>query len=133
MSIGRNLSILRNEKNISQEELAFKLGVTKQTISDWELDGSTPNSNQIEALSKSLGVSIDKLLDGEGFNQSLKKEVSDRKKLLKFLYIIVALLWAIASIFSFISGRILPGSIYLVLSCIWIFLAIILCKDVIKK
>lgn len=133
MSLGKNLYSLRKEKGISQDQLAYFVGVTKQTINDWELDVFTPNSNQLKVLSKELGVSIDKLLDGEGFNQSLKKEVSDRKKLLKFLYIIVALLWAIASIFSFISGRIFIGSVYLVLSCIWIFLAIILCKDVIKK
>ena len=133
MSLGKNLYSLRKEKGISQDQLAYFVGVSKETINSWELDEATPNSNQLKVLSKELGVSIDKLLDGEGFNQSLKKEVSDRKKLLKFLYIIVALLWAIASIFSFISGRIFIGSVYLVLSCIWIFLAIILCKDVIKK
>ena len=40
MSFHKNLEYLRKEKNISQEDLAFKLGVSRQAVSKWESGGS---------------------------------------------------------------------------------------------
>ena len=65
MSFGNNLQALRNEKGLSQKELASQLGVTTGTIAEWESDESAPNLAEFSRLSKILGVSMDKLLAEE--------------------------------------------------------------------
>ena len=51
MSLGKNLSKYRKMNNFSQEELAFQVGVSRQTISKWEQDEVVPNVNQVKRLS----------------------------------------------------------------------------------
>ena len=43
MNFGKNLTMIRKQKNISQEELAFIVGVSRQTIYTWEAEIATPN------------------------------------------------------------------------------------------
>ena len=43
MNIGQNIMILRKSAKLSQEQLAEKMGVTRQTISNWELNESSPD------------------------------------------------------------------------------------------
>ena len=64
MNFGKNLSMIRKQKNISQEELAFIVGVSRQTIYTWEADIATPNVVMLKKLSKALDVSIDELVSG---------------------------------------------------------------------
>ena len=52
MNIGQNILNLRKGANLSQEQLAEKMGVTRQTISNWELDESSPDLKQGKELSK---------------------------------------------------------------------------------
>ena len=52
MNIGQNILNLRKGANLSQEPLAEIIGVTRQTISNWELDESSPDLKQSKALSK---------------------------------------------------------------------------------
>ncbi len=61
MSIGQNILNLRKNANLSQEQLAEKMGVTRQTISNWELDESSPDLKQGRELSKIFNVSLDDL------------------------------------------------------------------------
>ena len=65
MSLGKNLLNLRKRNNLSQEELAEKLNVTRQTISNWELDETEPTPKQLKVLSKLFNISIDDLLDND--------------------------------------------------------------------
>lgn len=53
----------RQEENLTQDQLAESIGVSRQTISKWELDISLPESARLKNLSKALKVSIDYLLD----------------------------------------------------------------------
>lgn len=46
MSLRNNIANLRKQINLTQEELAWKVGVTRQTISKWELDETTPDVKQ---------------------------------------------------------------------------------------
>ena len=64
MSLGERLLELRKSKHLSQEELAFKLDVTRQTISKWETDQSTPDFDKIMPLCKLYGITSDELLTG---------------------------------------------------------------------
>jgi len=68
MSLGENIYQLRKKKNISQEQLGEQIGVTRQTISHWELEETAPNPEQLKRLSGAFGVSIDCLLDNEVFS-----------------------------------------------------------------
>ena len=64
MNFGKNLTMIRKQKNISQEELAFIVGVSRQTIYTWEAEISTPNVVMLKKISKALDVSIDELVIG---------------------------------------------------------------------
>ena len=57
-----NLKLYRNEKNLSQEQLAQQLHVVRQTISKWENGISLPDANLLSKLSDILGVSVGDLL-----------------------------------------------------------------------
>ena len=61
MNIGEKIVKLRKEKNISQEKLSEMLGVTRQTLSNWESDITSPNLNQTRKMSEIFGVSLDEL------------------------------------------------------------------------
>ncbi|MCH5303808.1 MAG: helix-turn-helix transcriptional regulator [Ruminococcus sp.] len=65
MNIEQRLFDLRKSKNLSQEELAEKLGVTRQTISKWETGQSTPDFDKIIPLCEIYGISADELLIGK--------------------------------------------------------------------
>ena len=64
MTIGERLLKLRKEKNISQEELANELDVSRQTISKWETDQSQPDFDKIIPLCEFFGITSDELLTG---------------------------------------------------------------------
>lgn len=65
MKLGEQLVVLRKENKLSQERLAEKVGVTRQTISNWELGETSPNPEQLKALSQIFQVSIDELLNND--------------------------------------------------------------------
>lgn len=78
--LGENIYKLRKEKKLSQEQLAEMVGVTRQTISNWELKETSPNTEQLKALSRALNISIDELLDND-INSVLIEKVSNTEKL----------------------------------------------------
>ncbi len=80
MSIGNKILSLRKKNNLSQEELAEKVGVTRQTISKWELDDTTPDINQAKMISQVFNVSLDELTDNNIDNVIIEK-VSNTEKL----------------------------------------------------
>ena len=59
------LAELRKSRGLSQEELAEKLGVTRQAVSKWERAESAPDTDNLIELAKIYGVSIDELINGE--------------------------------------------------------------------
>lgn len=68
MALGEILANLRKSKGLSQEQLAAELDLTRQTISKWELNQSTPDINYLAQLSDFFGVSTDYLIKGEQAN-----------------------------------------------------------------
>ena len=65
MKLGEKVLKLRKKINISQEQLGDQVGVTRQTISNWELGETSPNPEQLKLLSKALNISIDELLEND--------------------------------------------------------------------
>ena len=74
--LGENILRLRKEANLSQEALGDIIGITRQTISNWELEETAPNPEQLKFLSKAFNVSVDDLLNNDIQNIIVKK-VSD--------------------------------------------------------
>ena len=62
VEIAQRLAALRREKGYSQEELAERLGLSRQAVSKWERAESSPDIGNIVALAKLYGVSVDELL-----------------------------------------------------------------------
>ena len=65
MDLGQKLFELRKGKNLSQEEVADKLNVTRQTVSKWETNQSTPDFDKIVPLCELFEISTEELLIGK--------------------------------------------------------------------
>lgn len=66
MGFSENLKAIRNSKGMTQEQLAKKIGVFRQTIIEWENpDGKRPEFDSLVWLHDALGVSWNKLMTGE--------------------------------------------------------------------
>ena len=63
MSLGSNLFDARKKKGLSQETVAEKLGVSRQTISKWETDETLPDIRQSKRLALLYQLSLDQLID----------------------------------------------------------------------
>ena len=89
MKFNDKLMKLRKENSLSQEELAEKLGVTRQTISKWELGQTTPDMEKLSQISNVFGVSVDELLNEAGDNYQTDNLNSTEKKKNKNIIIII--------------------------------------------
>lgn len=69
----KNLLSLRKEAGISQEELASKLFVTRQTISKWELGEVTPDLGKIQLIAEYFNTPVEELLFGKEINKNTSK------------------------------------------------------------
>ena len=65
MNFAEHLMALRKQRGWSQEELGHQIGVTRQTVSKWEMGQSTPELEKLVELSRLFGMSIDRLVGVE--------------------------------------------------------------------
>ena len=65
MTLGARIRALRMQQNLSQEELAEKLDVSRQSVSKWENDTATPDLDKLVKLSELFEVTLDELVRGE--------------------------------------------------------------------
>ncbi len=98
MDIGKKIMDLRKKHGLSQEELAEKIGVARQTISKWELGETSPDLKQSKELSKIFNVSLDELVNNDIKDILVEKTSNTEKlagiilKLLKFAIIFIVIL-----------------------------------------
>jgi transcriptional regulator with XRE-family HTH domain len=88
MSFADNLQSIRREKKLSQEELAERIGVSRQAISKWEQGSGYPETEKLLILCQELNISLDYLMLGdiknvENNNQSSKITNSNGKITIK--------------------------------------------------
>ena len=81
MKFSEKLMSLRKSKGWSQDEFADKIGVTRQTVSKWELDKTVPDMNKLIEMSKVFEVSLDELADNVEIAKSRK--ITDERSLEK--------------------------------------------------
>lgn len=93
--IGKFIQMLRKEKNISQVELAKRIGVSNKAVSKWETGNGLPDYAVFDGLCRELNITLNELLNGErNVNESNVvseymeyKEMQNKKKILWVLII----------------------------------------------
>lgn len=105
MEIANKIQQLRKKINMSQEELSNKIGVARQTISNWETGALSPDIKQAKELAKVFNISLDELV-GNAIYDTLVKKTTNIEKLagmtIKFIEILIFLMVvAIISIIFF--------------------------------
>ena len=102
MQLGNNIQTLRKKKGLSQEKLAEKINVTRQTISNWELGETAPNPEQLILLSKQFDISIDELVGNDAMSSG-----SSRVNLCVMVFYIglIVLCGIVACVWAFSANR----------------------------
>ncbi|WP_423363019.1 helix-turn-helix transcriptional regulator [Mycoplasma sp. P36-A1] len=77
MRLGNNLIKARKKSALSQEEVAEKLGVSRQTISKWELEETIPDIRQAKKLASIYHISLDELIDIDLDVQEIQKVITE--------------------------------------------------------
>jgi len=110
MNISDRIQYLRKQKGFSQEELADKVGVSRQAVSKWESEQSTPDLDKIITMSELFGVTTDYILKG------IEPVSTTNKKTIYSLYLGFAITFAtIAGIWSFAANRFRFSEIFLII------------------
>lgn len=99
MNFGEKLKKLRKDNDLTQEELAEKLFVTRTAISKWETDKALPGIDSLKLISDLFGVGIDELISDSDIET---KKLLDEKKARKFYFLSIAFL-SIATVFTFLA------------------------------
>ena len=136
MTIGNRLYNLRKERNISQEDLANALDVSRQTVSKWETGESMPDFNKIQPICDYFGITTDELITGSQNIVEQKKEDKKNKfarnlaiSVGLYIFSIVAIILFSAWINQPIIGVCLFFSIIAVATGIIIYSGIVYGKD----
>lgn len=77
MTLGERLRQLRQRSGLSQEDVAQKLFVSRQSVSKWELDQAEPSVDNLRVLAKLYDVTLDELLAGEDSGGPAQQEPSE--------------------------------------------------------
>ncbi len=127
MSLGNELLNLRKKKGLSQEEAAIKLDVTRQTISKWETDQSTPDFDKILPLCNLYNISANELLTGIKDKETCDSNInkidnfdSIKKKkafgiCLGILIYFIAIAWIMISVAALKINPIIASGIFLIM------------------
>ena len=83
MDLGERLFELRKAKSLTQDEVAEKLNVTRQTVSKWETNQSTPDFDKIVPISELFEIGVEELLTGKKEEKQKKEEVQEEKVITK--------------------------------------------------
>ena len=132
MNIGEKLYELRKEKHLSQEEVAEKLDVTRQTISKWETNASTPDFDKIKPLCDLYEITADELLTGVK-NETKEPTIVDTKEkrakgiALGVLTYFIAVVWIMISIPVLLINPVTAAAIFILICGIATFIIIYTC------
>ena len=105
MDLGSKILELRKKQQLSQEKLGEKVGVTRQTISNWELNETIPDTKQLIALSQALLISIDELVGNNTQNlleqkvEKVEEKITTNNNLTKLIIALITLVALLLIIF----------------------------------
>ena len=116
MKIGDQLKKARLDKNMTQEEVAGKIFVSRQSISNWENNKTYPDIGNVIALSDLYGISLDELLKGsDNFMKHLEEStdiVKSNKKLIFFIILALLFMIVMAVFTSFLPEKVFLLAIF---------------------
>lgn len=116
MKIGDQLKKARLDKNMTQEEVAEKIFVSRQSISNWENNKTYPDIGNVIALSDLYGISLDELLKGsDNFMKHLEEStdiVKSNKKLIFFIILALLFMIVMAVFTSFLPEKVFLLAIF---------------------
>lgn len=100
MELGKQIKIYRLENKLSQEELADRIYVSRQTISNWENDKSYPDINSLVLLSEVFKISFDRLIKGdiETMKDVIQKEEVDKMNRYGKIYTIMLIVTVVSAV-----------------------------------
>lgn len=78
MNLGTQIKKYRSALNLSQEELAEKIFVTRQSVSNWENNKTYPDVKSLLMLSELFEISVDELIKGDV--NAMKKEINEQER-----------------------------------------------------
>ena len=99
MELGKQIKMHRQEAHLSQEELANRVYVSRQTISNWENDKSYPDVNSLVLLSEIFQISLDRLIKGdiEVMKDVIQKEEIEKMKRYGNIFSIMLIVTAVSA------------------------------------
>ena len=99
MVIGLQFKKFREQQKISQEELAFKIFVSRQTISNWETNKSCPDVKSLIALSNIFNVSLDNFIkeDIEEMREIVEKTTIKKFNVMSFVFLVELIIVTISA------------------------------------
>lgn len=112
MEFNEKLQLLRNQKQLTQEQLAEKLFVSRTAISKWESGKGYPNIESLKCISEFFAVSIDELLSSDELITLAKNENSSNVNKIYSMLLGVLDIFAIAFIFLPLYAKEYDGYIY---------------------
>ena len=100
MELGKQIKEHRQEAHLSQEELANRVYVSRQTISNWENDKSYPDVNSLVLLSEIFQISLDNLIKGdiEVMKDVIQKEEIEKMNRYGKIYTIMLIATAVSAV-----------------------------------
>ena len=100
MELGKQIKMHRQEAHLSQEELANRVYVSRQTISNWENDKSYPDVNSLVLLSEIFQISLDNLIKGdiEVMKDVIQKEEIEKMNRYGKAYTIMLIATAVSAV-----------------------------------
>ena len=100
MELGKQIKVYRQEAHLSQEELANRVYVSRQTISNWENDKSYPDVNSLVLLSEIFQISLDKLIKGdiEVMKDVIQKEEIEKMNRYGKIYTIMLIVTVVSAV-----------------------------------
>lgn len=92
MNFGEELKRMRQQKNLTQEQFAMRLNVTRQAVSNWENNKNLPDIGMLILISDVFHVSLDLLIKGEdNMNNMTKKVIQDGSETKKSKYNMISI------------------------------------------
>ena len=77
--IGKFIASSRKKQNLTQEQLAEKLGVSNKTVSKWETGKCMPDYSVVKNLCEELGITVAELMDGEATDEKSVRTYDDEQ------------------------------------------------------
>lgn len=149
MSLGTRLLNLRKSKQLSQEEVADKLNVTRQTVSKWETDQSTPDFDKIVPLCELYEITADELLTGKKQGEVIENSIvaenelnididNNKRKFARgigksILLYFFAIAWIMITIPVFLMNPIVASAIFLLICGLATYVMVYTCIVYKKK